>query len=154
MSLLKQRILAALLPASAFVLCMGMAAQAQTPQPLPIDQPTQVDGVRAACTGIGDREENEGRWSSYPLKLETVGGYGQWLGDQDVTVRGRGEDVNVHCSGPWVVMDLQPGRYDATVTVPDATPKQIRFTVPKAGQRDVIVRFHSRMNGREETNQS
>ena len=154
MSHMKQRVLAALLPASAFVLCFGLAAQAQTTQRIPVDQPTQVDGIRTACTGIGDREENEGRWSSYPLKLETVGGYGQWLGDQDVTVHGHGQDVSVHCSGPWLMMGLEPGRYEATVTVPDAAPKQIHFTVPREGQRDVIVRFHGRMMGRETTNQS
>jgi len=124
----QQRFLAALLPASAFLLCFGMAAQAQNTERLPVDRPTQVDGIKAACTGIGNGEEEETRWTGYPFKLETVGGYGQWLGDQDVTVHGNGTDISVHCAGPWLLMGLQPGRYEATVA-------------------DVIVRFHEKTTG-------
>ncbi len=149
MSYTKQRILAALLPISGFALCFGMAASAQTAETLPVDQPQNVDGVQTACTGIGDREENETRWNNYPVKLEAVGGYGQWLGDQDVTVRGKGHDVQVHCSGPWLLMGLEPGSYRATVAVPNAEPKHVTFTVPKQGHREVIVRFKDKMEGKE-----
>lgn len=152
MSVMKQRILAAMLPVSAFALCFGMAAQAQTPQRLPVDRPSQIDGIKAACTGIGDREENEARWSSYPVKIETVGNYGQWLGDQDVTVQGRGRNIAVHCAGPWLLMGLQPGRYEATVAVPDSAPRHVNFSVPREGQSDVVVRFTDRASGREQAN--
>lgn len=154
MSITKQRILASLLPVSGFVLCFGMAAAQQMPQPLPVDQPQQVDGVKTACTGIGNDSESDTRWSGYPIKLETVGAYGQWLGDADVTVSGQGQDVSVNCAGPWVLMDLQPGRYRATVTVPDAPPKHISFSVPREGQREVIVRFPNHDTGQEHVNQS
>lgn len=152
MSYTSQRVLACLLPASGFLLCFGLAAQAQTAQPLPVDRPAQVNGIKAACTGIGNGEENEARWSHYPVKLEMVGGYGQWLGDENVTLTGGRTDVSVHCSGPWVLMGLQPGHYRATITVPNAPPKDVAFTVPREGQRDVIVRFHDRMSGQEKTN--
>lgn len=147
MSLIKQRILASLLPISGFMLCFGMAAEAQTPQTLAVDQPQRVDGIKTACTGVGDREEGEARWNAYPVKMEMVGGYGQWLGNEDVTVRGHGEDVSVNCAGPWVLMGLQPGYYHATISVPNASPKHIGFNVPSRGQRDIIVRFRSRDTG-------
>lgn len=154
MSLAKQRILASLLPVSGFMLCFGMAAQAQMPQTLPVDQPQQVNGIQAACTGVGDREENEARWGSYPVKLEMVGGYGQWLGNEDITIHGQGQDVSVNCAGPWVLMGLEPGYYHATINVPDASPKHISFSVPRHGQRDVIVRFRDLNTGREQPNPS
>lgn len=147
MTLTTQRILAALLPASGFLLCFGLAAQAQVPRNLPIDHPVYVHGVKVACTGVGDREQSEARWSDYPVKFEMVGGYGQWLAGEDITVTGRGENISLQCGGPWVVMDLEPGRYHATVDIPGARPKQVSFRAPNWGLRDVIVRFPSRMSG-------
>jgi hypothetical protein len=152
MSYTRQRLLASLLPLSGLALCFGMAARAEPPRSLPVDQPTQVDGVRAACTGIGNREENESRWSSFPIKLESVGGYGQWLGNQDVTVQGQGTDISVHCAGPWVLFDLKPGRYSATVSPPNAAPKHVDFRVPASGQHEVIVRFKDLTRGQEQSN--
>ena len=137
----RKNFLAACLPASVFALCFGMAAQAQDAGSLPIDQPTQVKGVETACTGIGNREENEARWRNYPAKLEVVGDHGQWLADETVSVDGNGQALQVNCEAPWVLMRLEPGRYHATVRIPDAAPKHISFTVPQEGQRDVIVRF-------------
>jgi hypothetical protein len=154
MTYTRQRLLAALLPISGLILCFGMAARAETPRSLAIDQPAQVDGVRVACTGIGDYEEQEARWNNYPVKLETVGGYGQWLGDQDVTIHGNGQNVSVHCDAPWVVVALRPGRYDATLSIPNAEPKHVAFSVPRSGQRDVIVRFQNRMSGKEHASSS
>jgi hypothetical protein len=141
------------LPVSAFALCFGMAAQAADVLNLPVDHPVQISGVETACTGIGNREEHEARWSDYSVKLETVGGYGQWLGNENVTLRAPGgaQVLRVHCSAPWVMMELKPGRYDATVRIPNAPPHETSFTVPASGQRDVIVRFTGRMAGRETT---
>jgi hypothetical protein len=76
MSEMSERILAMLLPVSAMALYIGLAAGSASARDIPIDQPTNVSGIRVACTGIGDREENEARWSNYPLKLQTVGDYG------------------------------------------------------------------------------
>jgi hypothetical protein len=137
-------------------LCIGLAMESAQAQSIPVDRPTNVSGVTVACTGIGNREESEARWSNYPLKLQAVGGYGQYLGNQDVTLRGNdgSEIANVNCVGPWVLMRVQPGRYQATVTVPNAPSKDVNFTVPANGQRDVIVRFPGLMNGKESTQAS
>ncbi|MGD0193084.1 MAG: hypothetical protein ABSD74_20295 [Rhizomicrobium sp.] len=152
MSIFTQRILAIMLPVSAFALCIGMAgAHAADLSALPIDHPTQVSGVETACTGIGDREEQESRWKAYPVKFEAVGGYGQWLADENVTVRSRGgaTDVSVRCNAPWLLMRLKPGRYDVTMQVPNTTAQEKAITVSAHGQRDVIMRFKSYMAGRE-----
>jgi len=47
-------------------------------------------------------------------------------------------------------MRLNPGRYHATVSLPNAPAKQVSFTVLRDGQRDIIVRFPSLMAGREQ----
>ena len=143
MSKQSRKLLAALLPVSGCLLCTSMIAQASTFTNLPLDRPTRVSGITTACTGIGQMEESNRRWQNYPVKLEAVNRHGQYLADEDVTLRGRNGDeiLRVRCDAPWVLMRLQPGRYDAVVSVANARPKQIGFAVPRTGQRDVIVRF-------------
>lgn len=143
MSNFSQRILAVLLPVSGYLLCIGMAAQASTFQNLPLDRPTEVSGITTACTGIGQMEERDRRWTNYPVKLEAVNRRGQYLADEDVTLRSRngGEILRVRCDAPWVLMRLQPGSYEAVVSVSKASRQQVDFDVPRRGQRDVIVRF-------------
>ena len=145
MSYHSERILAALLPASALVLTLGLAANASAFETLPLDRPTQVSGVHAACTGIGAREEHNKQWRSYPVKLEAVNRYGQYLGDEDLTVKGRGNAIalQVRCDAPWILMGLEPGKYDAVMQVPNAPERKVVFTVLRRGQRDVVVRFSS-----------
>lgn len=153
MPYIRQKLLASLLPASGFVLCLAMAARADTVQTLPIDTTEQVQGIEAACTGVGDREENEARWKSFPVKMETVGGYGQWLGNEQITLHGHDgvRLLRVRCSGPWVLMGLRPGSYTATIRVPDAPARHVRFIAPREGQRDVIVRFSGLRSGEQAT---
>jgi hypothetical protein len=148
----KERIVAALLPASVFVLCLGMTAAAETIHTLPVDRPAHVMGISIACTGIGQHEENEARWRDYPVKLEAVGGYGQYLAGEEIALQSsdHAEAVHVKCDAPWVLMRLDAGNYTATVTLPNAPAKEVSFTVPRDGQRDVIVRFPSLMVGREQ----
>jgi hypothetical protein len=153
MSEFKQRILAALLPASALVLTLGLAARADTVRDLSMDRTADVMGVNVACTGVGQGEEHEARWQSYPVKLEAVGGYGQYLANEQLTVsKPDGAQVlRVKCDAPWVLMQLEPGRYRATMSVANAPARNVDFTVPRAGQRDVVVRFPGLMAGHEQT---
>jgi hypothetical protein len=134
-----------MLPASALILCLAMAAEANTPTQLPVDRPIEVSGVGAACTGIGYTEEQEARWRTYPIKLEAVNSRGQYLGNEDVTLRGcnKSEAINVACKAPWVLLKLTPGQYSGTMEVPGSTARRIAFTIPKEGQKDVIVRFRT-----------
>ena len=132
----RERIVAALIPSSAFVLCLGMAAQAAVVHDLPVDRSTSVMGVRVACTGIGESEQDETRWRNYPVKLEAVGGYGQYLADEEVTLHGpyRAQPLRIRCDAPWVLMRLEPGRYqcdDGISAQRSRTASQFFGTAPR-----------------------
>ncbi len=119
------------------------AAGAANAAPLAVDHPQDVSGVEVACTGIGTGEEQEVRWKNFPVKIEVVNGRGQYLGDENVTVRGgKGNELlHLTCDAPWVMMELKPGRYEATVSVPNGASHNVHFVAPEHGQHDVIVRF-------------
>ena len=121
-----------------------------TVEQLPMGHPVDAAGVQAACTGASIGARAEPRWRNYSARFEAVGGYGQYLGNELLSVRKLrgGTFVQVSCEGPWVLMQLKPGRYAATMQIADAPEKHVRFSVPDAGQRDVIIRFPSRMAGR------
>lgn len=117
-------------------------------QGLPIDQETQVDGVQVMCGGIGS-DESDPRFSQYPAKIEVAGGYGQWLGNNDIDISGSGQNISAHCSGPWFAAQLQPGSYSVTVTTRGASPKTVRLNVSGEGQRKVVVRFPELQQGKD-----
>jgi hypothetical protein len=110
-----------------------------------IDQETTVDGIQAACTGVGDQEENRARWADYPVKLVVAGDHGQYYADEHVSItRPDGRQVaDMTCNGPWVLMKLEPGRYRATVNLPGHAAKDISFRAPARGQHEVTVHFAS-----------
>ena len=122
---------------------------------MPIDQETSVNGIEAACTGVGDQQENRARWSSYTVKLVVAGDRGQYYAGEHVSVTGRdGRPVaDMTCNGPWVLMKLEPGAYKATVDLPGHAAKTISFTAPASGQHEVTVHFASTdedLGGRKE----
>lgn len=145
----RSTILACVLTASAIAL--SLPVQAEAIRNLPLDQPATVNNVQLVCTGIGNGEEHNARWRNYPVKLQIVGGYGQYLAGEGVVVEGRGgaQLINVRCGAPWVLTRLAPGRYSAAIDMPGARPKNVFFTVSDTHQRDVIVRFPGKIAGRE-----
>ena len=140
---------------AALALTLALPAQAETARDLPLDRPTHVNDLQVACTGVGDGAQNKTQWSRYPVKLEAVGGYGQYLADETVTIDGRdgAQMMRVRCDAPWVLMRLDPGHYAATVDVSGASSKHVRFMVPAEGQSEVIVRFPKMMAGRDMSKQ-
>jgi hypothetical protein len=124
----------------AAVLLAGLAASgmafAQT-NSLPENQPTDINGVQAVCTGTTSDVRMDPQWRSYSLRLEFAGKAGQYLGDETVNVSGNGKSVSVHCGGPWVLMQLPAGTYHVSTDVADAGHKDVTIHVP--GQ--VVVRF-------------
>lgn len=115
---------------------------------MPVDQQTTVSGgVQAVCSGIGKGDQTTP--SGQGVKFEMVGGYGQWLGNAHLTVTSAsGQQVaSAQCSGPWVVMNLSPGRYSATADVPDGGSKTMNVSVPASGNSEVIFRFTNMQQG-------
>lgn len=138
---------------AAFVTAIGagLPANAAPARHLAIDQPTTINDVGLDCTRVGSDDAHPNIWRNYSVKLETVGGYGQYLANEAVSVRdehGHGL-FKIDCRAPWLMMKLNPGRYAASVDVRGAGVRDISFTAPKMGQRRVIARFDNMMKGRE-----
>ncbi|MBS0473252.1 MAG: hypothetical protein JSR60_19435 [Proteobacteria bacterium] len=129
---------------------LALATTGASAERVRMDRARDVDGVRAACAGVGLNDRAKERWDRYPVRFEVVGGYGQYLGGERITVHDRmGERISVRCQGPWVLMSLDPGRYHATVEMPRGPAKDIAFRVPQSGQHRVVVRFNDMMRGAE-----
>lgn len=124
----------------------AMAPATNTAQGLPVDQETTVSGVQVMCGGIGS-DESDPRYANYPAKIEVAGGYGQWLGDNDITIAGA-QNVSAHCHGPWFMARLQPGSY--AVTIKHGTISHTaHLSVAANGQHKVVVRFPELKNGQD-----
>jgi hypothetical protein len=147
----RSKLAMSVLTVCSFACALAMPARAAAIDNLPIDRPMTVSNIEFACTGVGDREQRDARWNEYPVKLEAVGGYGQYLAGEDVTLAGADSAASIHvkCGAPWVLMRLAPGRYSATVEVPGAGAEHVAFAVPATGQRRIIVRFSGKTEGRE-----
>jgi hypothetical protein len=121
-------------------------ASAQTTA-LRVNQIADVQGVKTACGGASLDDQQSMGAENYPVTLKLVGGYGQWLGEENLTVTGNGQSISFACEGPWVSMQLTPGRYKATADVQGASPKTVSFTVGQ-GSREVMIRFPELKSGR------
>jgi len=122
----------------------GMDPRQSSMGGMPIDQETSINGIQAACTGVGNEAENKARWSAYPVKLVVAGDHGQFYAGENVSVMQGGRQIaSMTCNGPWVLMKLQPGSYRARVALPGHAAKTVSFTAPSGGQREVTVHFAS-----------
>jgi hypothetical protein len=120
---------------------------------MPIDQETSVNGIQAACTGVGDQQENSARWSAYPVKVVVSGSGHQFFAGETVSVtRSDGSKVaQMTCNAPWVLMKLEPGAYHATVDLPGHPAKTVAFTAPSRGQREVNVVYAGQQEASDQT---
>jgi hypothetical protein len=81
---------------------------------LPIDEVTTVDGMRMACTGIGLEAREREDWKHFRVRFEFSGGYNQYLPGGRLVIKsweGRRPLVHVRCDAPWVLVDIEPGKY-------------------------------------------
>jgi hypothetical protein len=137
--------------ASATFLSFAAQAAVSTPQRLPLDKPTSINNIGLDCTGIGTDDREHSRVKNYSVRLETIGGYRQYLANEDITLRNRqGQQLlNVRCDAPWLMIKLDPGRYGASVEIPGAAPKNVWFAASERGLRNVYVHFPSKIDGQE-----
>lgn len=124
------------------------AAALSAAQGLPVDQETTVSGVQVMCGGIGS-DESDPRYANYPAKIEVAGGYGQWVGDNDITIAGKGQNVAAHCRGPWFMAQLQPGSYSVTINH-GTISHTARLSVAANGQHKIVVRFPELKRGKDD----
>ena len=134
----------------AFAACLGVAvvlacavARADDAQTLPIDEPTTINGIEVACTGVGDDANTDPRWPQYPVRIEFANANAEYLADLDITIsdaRG-GVLFTVRCDSPWFLAKLPPGKYMVAGTFEERLTKTAKFTAPARGQARIIVRF-------------
>jgi hypothetical protein len=122
------------------VLLAGLAgagvAHAQS-DVMPDGQAMDINRVRTVCTGVTSDARMNPEWRSYSLRLEFAGKRGEYLGDETVNVSGHGQNLSVHCGGPWVLMMLPAGTYHVAADVAEAGHQDITVHVPG----HVVVRF-------------
>lgn len=112
--------------------------------PLPMDGIALVNGIDAACTGIGDEAQEDPRWQRFPIRIEVAGRNNEYLADVLLTVATPAgvEIATVRCEGPWVLLDLDAGEYRVTALVPGAAAaKTVKVNVPARGQRRAVIQF-------------
>ena len=123
-------------------LAAGTAAAASYER-LPDDEPETVNGIHVACTGVGDEAKSDPRWHDYSVRLEFAGGEQQYLADLDVSIEtARGEELlAVRCGGPWLLVDLNPGKYRVHAVFEHRLSKTAAITAPGHGQKRIVVAF-------------
>ncbi len=108
---------------------------------LPADEPAEVNGVKLACTGVGDDAKKDPRWRAYAMRMEFANAQAEYVSDVVVSVTKDGEALfKVRCDSPWVLADLEAGKYEVVATF-DGNTKTQKFSAPKAGQTRLVVRF-------------
>ena len=123
-------------------------ATGQTMQGLPVDQQMTVSGVQVMCGGIGS-DESDPRYANYPAKIEVAGGYGQWVGDNDISIAGA-QNISAHCSGPWFMAQLPAGSYTISVTHGTATHTAHMSVAGNGNQHKIVVRFPELQRGKDD----
>jgi hypothetical protein len=123
-------------------LALGAVALAADYNQLPDDEAVTINGFHVACTGVGDESKSDPKWRDYSVRLEFAGGEQQYLADVDVRVESAsGEElVSVTCGGPWILVDLEPGKYRVRASF-ERLSKAATFTAPSHGQKRVVVAF-------------
>lgn len=138
-----------ILVAGALALTGMGTASADTVKTLTPGKITNVRGVEVNCTGIGEEERARAPQKRLPVKLEMVGGYGQYLaGETIMLANARGETLlQTRCDAPWLLMKLPAGHYTAQISLPGANAQSVAFNAPPKGERSIIVRFPALMAG-------
>src|SRR5690348_9173449 len=95
--------------AAAFAAASLSPALAQTA--LKVNQIADVQGVRTACGGASLDDQQAMAAQGYPVILKLAGANGQWLGEENLTISGKGQNISLSCEGPWVAMQLPAGHY-------------------------------------------
>ena len=133
--------------AAAFTATSLSPALAQTA--LKVNQIADVQGIRTACGGASLDDQQAMAAQGYPVILKLAGANGQWLGEENLTISGKGQNISFSCEGPWVGMQLPAGRYKATAEIAGAAPKTVSFTVGQ-GAREVMIRFPEKTEGAQQ----
>jgi hypothetical protein len=104
------------------------------------DKTDQGFAYMTGGVGIGERETMESSAQDYNLKLSFAEKSGVYLADVDVVVEDQSgkEMISMTSKGPWLYLQLPPGRYTVAATVKDRT-KQIKNVLIENGDRIIRI---------------
>jgi hypothetical protein len=113
-------------------------------QTLPVDQGSDVAGIPAACTGMGETRLDP-KWSAYPVRVEFSNARAEYLTDaQIVLTDAKGKVLlKVSCDAPWVLLKPPAGSYAVYGQLLESSAKSrsATFKVPAKGQTRVVLEF-------------
>lgn len=112
------------------------------------DSEQSYQGIRYACTGISSESRDGPRWGAYPVKLVFAGADGSFLGDVAVKIAdASGAEVfGTRCYGPWLLVDLPPGRYRVEALARHTSAQTFSLDVGAGRQYEHTTRFPDIVN--------
>jgi hypothetical protein len=104
----------------------------------------QAGSIRYFVTGIG-LEERSAQYPPFPLKIVFVVGPRAYLSQVSVTIRDKEGKVLLQVpsekvTGPWLFVDLPPGRYDISATG-NQTEVKTKTTITTGHTQAVYLRW-------------
>lgn len=130
--------------AIALLAAPAVAAEPAGPAPLPLDQPTTVNGVEAACTGVG-QTRNDPQWSAYGVRIEFSNALNEYLGAGAIRLKDRAGTtlLEASCDAPWILLRLPAGAYSVEGWIPGspAQPRSAPIKAPRSGQTRFVLQF-------------
>jgi len=130
--------------AFALLAAPAVAEEAAGPVSLPLDQPTTVNGVDAACTGVG-QTRNDPQWSAYGVRIEFSNGLNEYLGAGAIRLKDRAGAtlLEARCEAPWILLRLPAGAYSVEGWIPGSTakPRSAPINAPRSGQTRFVLQF-------------
>ncbi|SMF14528.1 hypothetical protein SAMN06265365_10527 [Tistlia consotensis] len=105
------------------------------------------DGIRYACTGVGEDSRSDPRWKNFAAKLVFTVKGGGYLPDVMARIEnGKGKQVfSMKCAAPWLLVDLPADHYKVVATAEGPQGKRFEQTadlsVGAKGQHEAIIRF-------------
>lgn len=121
-------------------LCAPLPAAAQGAG----DPILEANGIRYACAGVGKASRSDPRWPGFAVRLEFAAANGDFLGDPAVTVTDASGNAlfEAKCNGPWVLIELAPGRYKVHATGQQGQyAKDFDLAVKAGGQTKKTIRL-------------
>ena len=134
----------AIIALSLMLSAAGSAVGQSSVQRLALDAETTINGVKVACTGVGQTRLDP-KWGAYPIRVEFSDAKNQYMTDAVVSLADqKGQALlEVSCEGPWVLMQPPQGAYQVHARLMDsaAKPRSARFTIPVRAQQRIVLQF-------------
>jgi len=112
------------------------------PRLVQADEIKTLDGVRYACTGIGESKEDP-RWEKFPLKLMFTARGTAYVSFVQVQIRDSNQKtvLSADCDAPWLLVDLPAGTYRVKATALKRFTQEATVQVKAGSQTEKVLRF-------------